>query len=174
MHMAAIGKAMPRPRLSCCDVVRPVVAAAGSGEKEAALLMVTVLASVRGVPMAAIHAADVKPHMGAHAAVERGKEAVVAAATAAATCAAPDADDETPMLTATEAQDAVATDCRTRRGSGCAPPVPSSARRAAGHTVTALAASMAAARMAEELVLKLICAPPGMYTALSATPTSAA
>ena len=93
----------------------------------------------------------------------------MAAATATAIWETAEAVAPTPMLTAMDAHGAVAVAVRSRRTAGAA----SSARRTEEQSIAALAVAIADARVAvEESVL--ICAPLGMWTALSDTPARTA
>lgn len=170
--MRASGRAMPRPRPSCCELDRPWPA--GTGEKLTALVTVTVEASATGEPMVLVHCCAVRPHTGAQAVVVRGKALAVAERILAAMPAAPSADALAPMLMAMAAQGVVCTDCRLRCSAGEPLSAPSSMRLAREQVVTALASAMADERVdAEELAL-LICTPPGIVTADSAAPIQAA
>ena len=170
----ARGRAMPRPRPSCCELERTWPAgAAGSGEKLAALLTETGEASATGEPMSLSHCCVVRPHTGAQALIVRGKALAWAERTLAPMLAAPSADVLAPMLTVMPAQGVVCTDCRLRCA-GRPLSTPSSARPAGAQAVTALAAAMADARLAAEEFAVLICEPPGMVTADNDKPTKAA
>ena len=151
--MAARERPMPRPRPSCCWLLRTNVGA-GTGEYVAALKLATEpTTTARGDPMAACHAAaEAKPHSGAQAAVVSGNAEAGAVSTTWAMAAAPAADVPTPRLRLTVDQGAVAVLCKWRRSAadgGGSPAPPSLVRaRAEGQAMAAFAAAMAAVRMA--------------------------